>query len=110
MPDQPSIADVVPLGDLRASLEAIRDRLARELDEIKWAKHRRECVCICGAADLRALVTVSKELREVMVKLETIPVVAAVESEVDKARAAAAVKNDEMARKRANRRANPAAS
>ena len=52
---------------------AIRDRLAAETDDLKWSKHKRECNCQCGMADIRALVALSKELREVMAKLEALP-------------------------------------
>lgn len=103
------ISDVVPAGDLRTSLVAIRDRLAAETDDVKWAKHKRECTCQCGMADIRSLVALSKELRDVMKALEAIPATAA-ETDVDRARKAAAAKVDELARKRADRVTNSSAS
>lgn len=103
------ISEVVPTGDLRTSLVAIRDRLAAETDDIKWAKHKRECNCLCGMADIRSLVALSKELRDVLKALDGIPAAVA-ESDVDRARKAAAAKVDELARKRADRVANSTAS
>lgn len=88
---------------------AIRDRLATETDDVKWAKHKRECSCQCGMADIRALVALSKELRDVLKALEAVPATAT-ESDVDRARKAAAAKVDELARKRADRLANTSAS
>ena len=73
-PEAPSrIATVAPLGDRRASLEAIRDRLALETDDTRWAKHKAECRCTCGMGDGRVLVAEIKELRAVMAELETLP-------------------------------------
>lgn len=68
-----TIADVVPKGDRRASLEAIRDRLAEETDDLKWSKHKSECRCVCGMTDPRALVAVTKRLSEVLAELADLP-------------------------------------
>lgn len=67
------IAAVVPTGDQRAALIAIRDRLAAETDDTRWAKHKRECRCTCGIGDGRVLVAIVKELRSVITELETLP-------------------------------------
>jgi hypothetical protein len=69
-----TIAKAVPAGDRRASLEAIRDRLAEETDDTLWAKHKRECNCQCGMGDGRLLVALAKELRAVIAELDTLPV------------------------------------
>jgi hypothetical protein len=56
----------------RATLEAIRDRLAKMLDGA--AGHEPGCPCECGAAyDVRAMAPISKELREVMQQLDDLP-------------------------------------
>ena len=91
-----AIARVVPDGERRASLEAIRDRLAEETDDTLWAKHKRECVCTCGMGDGRLLVALAKELRAVIAELETLP--AAKETST----------SDQLAARRAARIANAA--
>lgn len=78
MPEQPDehvpgVSDVVPLGDRRASLVAIRNRLAREMDEATWKKHKRDCDCFCGLGDPRALVALAKSISEVMAELDAMP-------------------------------------
>lgn len=56
----------------RATLEAIRFRLAKMLDGA--AGHEPGCMCECGAAyDVRAMAPISKELREVMEQLDDLP-------------------------------------
>ena len=72
LPDNP-ISRVVPLGDRRDSLIAIRDRLAFETDDLKWSKHRAECHCVCGMTDPRALVALGKELRAVLDAIAALP-------------------------------------
>lgn len=104
------IATVVPTGDLRASLIAIRDRLAAETDDVKWAKHKRECNCQCGMADIRALVALTKRLEETLAAIEALPKVAKEASAVDRVRAAAAARRDELAARRANRESGAPAS
>jgi hypothetical protein len=68
-----TIAAIVPKGDRRASLVAIRDRLAQETDDTLWAKHKRECNCQCGMGDGRLLVALTKRLSEVLAELEALP-------------------------------------
>ncbi len=96
------IAEVVPKGDLRASLVAIRDRLAVETDDVKWAKHKRECNCQCGMADIRALVALTKRLEETLAAIAALPEQAK-GSAVDNVIAAAAKRRDELAARRTSR-------
>lgn len=63
----------VSTGDFRDSLVAIRDTLARMVDNPQRAQHRRECVCICGIGDDRTLVPIVKELRGVLDAIEALP-------------------------------------
>src|SRR4051812_4735170 len=65
-----SVAEVVPRGDRRLSLEAMRDLLAGEVETAKLAEHRRECVCHCGMADLRALVARTKQMSGLMAEID----------------------------------------
>jgi hypothetical protein len=64
---------VIPKGDHRASLIAIRDRLAEETDDTLWAKHKRECNCQCGMGDGRLLVALTKRLSEVLAEIAALP-------------------------------------
>jgi hypothetical protein len=68
-----TLPDVVATGDRRASLTAIRDRLAAEADDTTWASHKRECSCVCGMGDGRTLVAIVKELRVVLAELDALP-------------------------------------
>lgn len=68
-----TLATIIKLGDLRNSLVAIRDRLADELDDIKWAKHKRECTCLCGMSDIRAYVSGTKRLEDVLMAIAALP-------------------------------------
>lgn len=68
-----TIAAVVPSGDRRASLEAIRDRLALETEDTLWMRHKAECHCVCGMGDGRLLAALVKELRAVMTELAALP-------------------------------------
>jgi hypothetical protein len=67
------VSRVVPQGDRRASLIALRDRLAEETNDVTWAKHKRECSCACGIGDGRVLVALVKELRAVIAELDSLP-------------------------------------
>jgi hypothetical protein len=104
-----TIATVVPTNDLRASLIAIRDRLASETDDVKWAKHKRECNCQCGMADIRALVALTKRLEETLAAIAALPSEKKEASAVDKVIASAAATNDELAAKRQARRSGTSA-
>jgi hypothetical protein len=108
--DAAEISTVVPKGDLLASLIAIRNRLAAETDHVKWAKHRRECNCQCGMADIRALVALTKRLEETLAAIAAIPAAPKEASAVDKVRAAAAARRDEVAARRARRESGTSAS
>jgi len=91
------ISAVVPKGDLRDSLEAIRDRLAEETNDTLWAKHKRECNCQCGMGDGRLLVALTKRLSEVLAEIAALPDAPAEASDLDKLA-------DELAPRRATRR------
>jgi hypothetical protein len=104
------IASTVPKGELRASLLAIRDRLALETDDVKWAKHKRECNCQCGMADIRTLVALTKRLEETLAAIEALPKPSKEESAIDRAIAAAAKRQDDLAARRAARQPGSAAS
>lgn len=109
-PEGRDIAAVVPDGDLRASLIAIRDRLAAETDDVKWARHKRECNCQCGMADIRALVALTKRLEENLAAIDALPKVAKEASAVDNVITAAAKRRDELAARRAGRESGSSAS
>jgi hypothetical protein len=107
---RPTIAEVCPTGDTRASLVAIRDRLAAETDDVQWAKHKRECICQCGMADIRALVALTKRLEDTMAAIDSLPPPDEEVSAVDSVIAAATARRDELAARRADRRAAPASA
>lgn len=67
-----SLPEVVAEGDRRASLEAIRDRLAAELDT---DGHKRSCECECGvtATDGRVIAMVAGRLVDVIRELDALP-------------------------------------
>jgi hypothetical protein len=92
-----SIAAVIPEGDRRESLVAIRDRLALETDDTLWAKHKRECNCQCGMGDGRLLVALTKRLSEVLAELAALPDEKSEVSDLDRLA-------DELAPRRATRR------
>lgn len=94
----PELAEVIASGDLRASLEAIRDSLAAEVADARRATHKRECSCVCGIGDARVLVAVMKELRAVIAVLDALP------------NAERKSKSDDLAARRARRLADPAHS
>lgn len=93
---KPTIAAVIPKGDRRASLVAIRDRLAEETNDTLWAKHKRECNCQCGMGDGRLLVALTKRLSEVLAEIAALPEPIGV-SKLDRLA-------DELAPRRATRR------
>jgi hypothetical protein len=104
------ISEVVPKGDHRDSLIAIRDRLASETDDLKWSKHRAECHCVCGMTDVRALVALAKKIEETLSAIAALPAPDRKESAVDRVVAGAAKRRDELAAKRANRASGASAS
>lgn len=81
------IVDVVSKGDRRASLVAVRDRLAKELasDEL----------------DARSVAVLAKELRAVIAEIDKLPG-GEVKSSLD--RIAESIPTDELAQRRANRK------
>jgi hypothetical protein len=93
---KPTIAAVIPKGDRRESLVAIRDRLAEETNDTLWAKHKRECNCQCGMGDGRLLVALTKRLSEVLAEIAALPEPSGV-SKLDRLA-------DELAPRRATRR------
>lgn len=95
-PRAKTIKSVAPKNDRRATLIAIRDRLAAETDDTLWAQHKRECNCQCGMGDGRLLVALVKELRATEAELAALPARAEV-SELDRLA-------DELAPRRATRR------
>ena len=105
-----AISTVIPEGDIRDSLVAIRDRLAAETDDVKWAKHKRECICTCGMADIRALVALTKRLEETLAAIEALPKASKEASPVERAISAAAKRRDELAARRAARESGAPAS
>ena len=100
-----SVAEVVPGGDRRRSLEAIRDRLATETDDSRWAKHKRECICTCGLGDGRVLVALVAELRKVIDAIDALTDGGEV-TRLDELAASV----DELAPRRKSRRTNAASS
>lgn len=73
MTEREPLAAVLARGDLRESLEAMRDLLAADVDDVRWEKHKRECRCVCGLADTRARVAGMKQLHAFMDAIEAIP-------------------------------------
>ena len=69
----PSLAEIVQRGDYRETLVAMRDRLAEEADDTRWAQHKSECICVCGLGDGRTLIAVIKELRVMLVLIDALP-------------------------------------
>lgn len=66
------IAEAVAGGIRRDALEALRGRLAAEID---GGGHQPGCGCECGpgAADGRVLASLTKELRAVLAELDGLP-------------------------------------
>ena len=89
---------------------AIRDRLAAETDDVAWARHKRECNCQCGMADIRALVALTKRLEETLAAIEALPKAPKEASAVDNVIAAAAKRRDELAARRSRRESGAPAS
>jgi hypothetical protein len=104
-----SFSKVLSSGDLRQSLEAIRDLLAADADDVTWEKHKAECRCVCGMGDGRTRVAIVKELRAVLDALEALPG-GKEATAVDDIVARASAKRDELAARRKNRMPVPASS
>jgi hypothetical protein len=86
------IVDIVSKGDRRASLVAVRDRLAKELD--------------AAELDARSVAVVAKELRAVIAEIDKLP---GGEEKSDLDRIAESIPPDELAARRANRQPGAAA-
>jgi hypothetical protein len=99
-----SIAEVVPEGDLRASLEAMRDALAAQTDEIDL-QHRQGCRCSCGPRDGQLLAALTKRIEEIVLRIADLP---EEEGKSDLDRLSARV--DDLAPRRAARGPGSAAS
>ena len=95
--DRPSIGEIAARNDRRETLLALRNRLAAELDEDMWAKHKSDCVCRCGMSDERLIIALTKELRATEAELAGLPVVERKSGLDDLA--------DELSSRRASRRA-----
>jgi|SRR6185436_9255779 len=106
---QSHLSAVVSGGDLRQSLEAIRDLLAADADDVTWEKHKAQCRCVCGMGDGRTRVAIVKELRAVLDALEKLPG-GKEATAVDGIVARATAKRDELAARRKNRVSVPASS
>jgi len=61
------VAGVLAQGDMRASLVALRNRLAEQIDAAEGRCSE------CSAADGRVLATLTKELREVLRAIDELP-------------------------------------
>lgn len=68
-----TLLEITRRGDYRETLVALRDRLAEEADDTRWAQHKRECICVCGMGDGRTLIAVVKELRVQLELLDALP-------------------------------------
>jgi hypothetical protein len=62
-----AVAPVLAQGDMRASLAALRDRLAVEIDEAPAGCSE------CGRVDGRVIATLTKELTAVLARLDEMP-------------------------------------
>ena len=107
--DRSQLSTVVSTGDLRLSLEAIRDQLAAVATDALRPKHKRQCFCDCGIGDDRNLVPIYKELRAVIEALDALPG-GKEATEVDGIVARAAAKVTNLADRRADRVSVPASS
>lgn len=62
-----NVHDTLAAGDMRASLAALRDRLSTELDLAGG--------CVeCDRSDPRLVATLTKELREILARIDELPV------------------------------------
>ena len=95
--DRPSSGAIAARNNRRETLLALRNRLAAELDEDMWAKHKADCICQCGMSDERLIIALTKELRATEAELAALP---AEEEKSDLDLLA-----DELAPRRAGRRA-----
>lgn len=61
-----SLSEAVATGDLRTSLEAIRDHLADELEQ--------GCACVkCGGSVSSPTAAIAKQLADVIARIERLP-------------------------------------
>jgi hypothetical protein len=96
--DANDTASLIKSGSRLNGLKAIRDRLA---DELSNEGHQRGCECECGpsGADGRVVASLSKELRAVLLDLESL----GVRAEVSPLDHLAAAVGDELAAARTRR-------
>jgi hypothetical protein len=103
-----NIVDAASSGDRRATLVALRDILAAELEP---TDHTAHCDCECGAPanDGKTMATLARELRAVLLEIEKLPS-GEVVSKLDHIAARTGAGVVDLAERRANRgaaRTNP---
>jgi hypothetical protein len=98
-----NIVDAAASGDARLTLAALRDILAAELEP---TEHRPGCECDCGppANDGSKMAALAREMRAVLADIDKLPG-GEVVTELDRIAARAGAGVDELAERRAHRRA-----